>query len=301
MVGCMDHEVHHGSAGVPLINRPRHDMLIPKFIAHTFDDQITTLVTAHGAKILPVGPAPPICKLVQILLSAESAFKPTVSEEVKELDFHAGLLVFGNFLHSGPVALKCSLIKQAEGGFLLRDCSAVEYVVDALIKVTRVNLDVPDDRLTGDVSRWLGCLHGLKSGHLLLIDIAKMEMAKSPGLALQDQLCRPCISLFFLLRPGEAIDIGTVFRDVDEVPEIPHNEARLVVRPHGVRGSDDFNMLLRLFGYVEQVGLLRLRGGIVRHYFPLLRDRLLPFAEIQNCSPQLSVRRAPSTGVPPPV
>src|ERR1700681_665744 len=98
-------------------------------------------------------------------------------------------------------------------------------------------MDFPVQLTAFAVADGLDLLEVFESGDLGFLLVAQMKMLNPLRLATQNQFCRPRVRLAFALRPGEAVDVGAVLREKDEVAQVRHDEFGFVVGPNGKLSS----------------------------------------------------------------
>src|ERR1700679_391286 len=70
-----------------------------------------------------------------------------------------------------------------------------------------------------------------QSINLSTLFVAKMKMTNPLRLTRQNELCSPSVGLSFTLRTGEAVNIGSMLRQQDEIMEVMHDQACFIVSP----------------------------------------------------------------------
>ena len=136
--------------------------------------------------------------------------------------------------------------------------------MDEDIEIAAEDLDGAPGFVARLVWRGLRAPQLLQASDLLAVRIDQIEVSKPPRLALEHELCRPRLGTILPLRTGEAVDIGSVLRDQDEIVEIAFDQTRLVLSPN--RRRTQFGERLGRSGrrYLEEVDLSALQVGVTR-------------------------------------
>lgn len=223
MVGRMNHVKHDAPLFQSVaVDREGLRICITKLIAEPCGEQMWTLPGLDVEKRPPIASSPPLRATGSPELF-EAPIHPGSRQKVEQLD--PRLLVGGEFLKGGPMALKGTLIQQAERGFRCRELVGSEEVIHNLV-------EIPSHY--ADVLRGVLAFQVLQGADLVLVPINKEKPSEELPFEAHDLAGTPTPGWrTFRLRTGKAVDVVAVLCKALEEVAVPGDQARLPGCPQG--------------------------------------------------------------------
>lgn len=132
---------------------------------------------------------------------------------------------------------------------------------------------------------------GFQLLELIFLYVVKMEMSQTAGFTFQNKLCSPRVSFVLVLRPGETVDIRSMFRNQNKIVEIAFDEFGFILCLYWFTNWTYWWFRRRRFGNLERKGfLLFLSATCSSHLFPYLVAERLTIL-VKGHIPEISASR----------